>query len=1025
MVAKEGGARRNKAGRTPDKQGFYYGRNEAWVEAAPMAETPDLDGWEHAHVLGGRFELYERVIDNPVAPGVTDDGVAFDDVHRFEDFGYLKWLPKSGESVGFFENSQGTLGLGFSGKNPNSTPSDLRGSTCENAGMVSNRLVRGEQIVTPSRNRRTFFESQLPCLPTPEHELPGLGQAQSMARGGLDYSLWVSLDTEFVSPEGERGEARTREHRRVVSWQCCFTVGQQLVEWLLLPRTAQPPHIDEFCALVAERAGAPVGYYSRESNPAFSMTLVAHSQQADITTFKGSKRVLQILCSAAGGLFTGRSAWNARVSRRRVQPDASKDQLYQLRVAVRDTMNFCAAGTSLAVLGEAVGLPKLDMSEDDYRDMAAVRDAEFERFAAYAIRDVEVAHRYLASVFGLVNVKLKPTIPSLSATYLRRRCTQALDGLGFPETYRDVESQKTDAYDAFYRGVRRKRKGLVAMHGVDGSREFVVDERLIPVTEVARDTQSLAAFSFKGGWNGCNVVGYFEGETYDADLCGAYPTASGAVLDPDWFKPFVRTWENEDMALQQLPPWSAFRPGFGCVHFEFPDTVKYPCLGFQTEHGIVYPRTSEGTSGCYVTLPEVVLALRFGARVHAVRFVIPAVHERDGVLLAAYKGLIEQRARDAATYGKKSPQELGDKLMNSAGYGKHGQDVSPKTYRDLRSLEMRDRGTSEVTNPVVASMSTALPRVCLLAAANQLDELGYRVFSETTDGFISDAPADVLTALDLYGFADRMHYVRSYYSDGADDKIWEIKHVQRRLLNQTTRLNVGFEPGGVLARGGFKGYKPLPGEKDVSGERRERFVHDVVTRTSPLAYTSRDWVSPADMLDWDEDMHGYEGRHAANPNFDMKRRPLLDTMADVEFAYAGDVVRVANYDTAPWETLGEFRRHKATVGEHQLVLAADYVKAAERAANYTGRELTDTDFVRWAVTAHRSGRVRISALSDLEGAERLRFINAFIHDGRPFTSSDWKNAGRQSRQNLPEPAVWMPWVEDMEEAWVGPLCPCA
>lgn len=118
MTAQEGGARRNKAGRTPDKQGFYYGRNEAWVEAAPMAEIPDLDGWEHAPVLGGRFELYERVVDNPVAPGVTDDGVAFDDTHRFEDFGYLKWLPKSGGGVGFFENSQGTLGLGFSGKTP-------------------------------------------------------------------------------------------------------------------------------------------------------------------------------------------------------------------------------------------------------------------------------------------------------------------------------------------------------------------------------------------------------------------------------------------------------------------------------------------------------------------------------------------------------------------------------------------------------------------------------------------------------------------------------------------------------------------------------------------------------------------------------------------------------------------------------------------------------------------------------------------------------------------------------------------
>ena len=291
------------------------------------------------------------------------------------------------------------------------------------------------------------------------------------------------------------------------------------------------------------------------------------------------------------------------------------------------------------------------------------------------------------------------------------------------------------------------------------------------------------------------------------------------------------------------------------------------------------------------------LALRLGARIHAIRFVIPAVYERDGVLLAAYKGLIEQRARDAKTYGKKSPQELGDKLMNNAGYGKHGQDVSPKTVRSLRSLEMEDRGTSQVTNPVVAAMSTALPRVLLLAAANQLHSLGYHVYSETTDGFISDAPADVLAALDLFGFADRMRYVRAYYSDGTDAKIWEIKHTQHRLLNQTTRLNIGFEEGGVLARGGFKGYKPLPGEKDVSGERREQFAHDVVTRDAPLGYVSRDWVSPADMLDYDEDMHVYEGRHAANPNFDMKRSPDLDTMHDIEFACAGDVVRVANYET--------------------------------------------------------------------------------------------------------------------------------
>lgn len=41
------------------------------------------------------------------------------------------------------------------------------------------------------------------------------------------------------------------------------------------------------------------------------MTLIAHSTQADVTTFIGSKQLLQTLCSAAGGLFTGRKTWDA------------------------------------------------------------------------------------------------------------------------------------------------------------------------------------------------------------------------------------------------------------------------------------------------------------------------------------------------------------------------------------------------------------------------------------------------------------------------------------------------------------------------------------------------------------------------------------------------------------------------------------------------------------------------------------------------------------------------------------------
>ncbi len=741
------------------------------------------------------------------------------------------------------------------------------------------------------------------------------------------------------------------------------------------------------------------------------MTLIAHSTQADVTTFIGSKQLLQTLCSAAGGLFTGRKTWDAVVPCKKVLDGAGNSQFYHLRVRVRDTMNFSAGGTPLAALGDAVGLRKLEMSEDDYRHMDRVRDDETQRFIDYAIRDAEICHRYMAVAFGLLNIRYKPTIPSLSATYLRSCCEMVLSAMGYEGV--GEGSCRTSAYDYHFRGLRRENKGLVPLNE---SQNFVMDSRLEPATEYARDCQDLARRAFKGGWNGCNVAGYFDLVTYDPDLCGAYPTASGAMLDPDYQQPFVATWEDRDMMLQQLPPWSAFRPGFGCVHFEFPDEVKYPCLGYQTDHGIVFPQTSEGTSGCYVTLPEVVLALRLGARVHAIRFVIPAVHQRDGILLAAYKGLIEQREHDAALYGKKSVQALGDKLMNNAGYGKHGQDVSPKEVRSLATLKMEDRGTSEITNAVVASMSTALPRICLLAAANQLAGLGYNVYSVTTDGFIMDAPFDVLTSLDLYGFADRMRYVRSYYTDGRSDAVWEIKHEQKRLLNQTTRLNIGFAPGGVLARGGYKGYKPEPGEHDVSAEAREQFAHDIVTRKGPLGYISRDWVSPVEMLQKDIDMRVCDGRHAANPNFDMKRMPDLDTMRDVEFECAGDIVRVATYDTRPYRTLADFRRHKTTVGGHQLVVREDYVAAATRAANYTGRDLADTDYVRWAVVAHRSGRITIPTLNELSGQERLDFINRFIRDGRKFGTNDWKNAGRQSRQNLPDEAVWRPKAEEMASA---------
>lgn len=65
--------------------------------------------------------------------------------------------------------------------------------------------------------------------------------------------------------------------------------------------------------------------------------------------------------------------------------------------------------------------------------------------------------------------------------------------------------------------------------------------------------------------------------------------------------------------------------------------------------------------------------------------------------------------------------------------------------------EMENVSGSGIISPVYACLTTAGVRAVLVAALNQIITLGYKVYSVTTDGFISDVPKDVLNDLNLYG----------------------------------------------------------------------------------------------------------------------------------------------------------------------------------------------------------------------------------------------------------------------------------
>ena len=88
--------------------------------------------------------------------------------------------------------------------------------------------------------------------------------------------------------------------------------------------------------------------------------------------------------------------------------------------------------------------------------------------------------------------------------------------------------------------------------------------------------------------------------------------------------------------------------------------------------------------------------------------------------------------------------------------------------------------------------------------------MGYHVYSVTTDGFITDAPTEVVRGLEAYGFAqifqDGRYTLNQTDLDPdkfAPNQVWEPKHFNDTFLNITTRGNVAVNDKGVLAHNSY------------------------------------------------------------------------------------------------------------------------------------------------------------------------------------------------------------------------------
>lgn len=664
-----------------------------------------------------------------------------------------------------------------------------------------------------------------------------------------------------------------------------------------------------------------------------------------------------------------------------------------------------AGQKSLAVLGMNCGVPKLEVPSDWISRMHEYRSENLAAFLDYGINDAMICVEYLARVYG-DDVLPPVTLSSGGAKAMVASATE----------YWGISKQE---FKLQFGGLVKTEEASEVVDVGEGLR-YYVKRGLQPVDGQASSYLNYAVQAYHGGLNSCPTPGYYTGHTVDVDTQNAYPTAMGAVLDPD-FCPGNRlgvveeVWKDRQLSLADVPDPTV--PITAYVRWSFPGDVVYPCIPVLADSTILYPRTSEGINGAYVMGPELWLALELGATVYCsmgykARVLAGPTGWPSRVLRHGVAQLITDRNLAKQVFGKKSLEETTLKNVVNSIYGKTAQDISEHAGWNAMAQVMESVGGSAISSPHHAATTTSLVRAQLHAVMNQITKAGYRVFSVTTDGFISDMPVDQVEDLDLYGLATVLRDSRIALT--GDPTIWEAKHEQERLLNSTTRGNTSLEVGGVNAHNGYK----IPrGVVEDSMEDRE-LMHDlVVTREGRIPNPGTQFPSFQQLSDrYDRrDFLPFPRDRNLSMDYDLKRRPVMSSMAGVVVGDSDGRGRyeVATFDTEPWKSVADATREREVgkeIGREGCLRTVEQWehRDLQRRHGTRGRSLNQPSkaILRSILIGYRHGLVKIPALDQLGTvAEHCAWLSGWGLG--TVTESQWKNARR------PERASGMLPVEDL------------
>jgi len=630
-----------------------------------------------------------------------------------------------------------------------------------------------------------------------------------------------------------------------------------------------------------------------------SIYLVAHFTRADVPAFKDFKGDLfqrsdLDLHNIRNTFVNLKPIKIGLCSTNQSEPDVD------VSIAIRDTMHLAPAGAkSLEDLGSILGFEKIKLSDDPAQSkkiksrMKDLLVSDWELFRAYAIRDAEICSRYTREIVNQYyemtgDYKLPITLTSIGVDLLLKFWEEeGRDPLKM--VGKELTEEKHFNRKKGYYFTKKKPVDLKKIHW---SIDFVTE-------------------CYHGGRNEQFWFGPGEeSEWYDYDLQSAYPSAMSLLGIPDWES--IRPISS----LEELLRFKPVDYVYANVEFEFPKTIKYPCLPVRTENGILFPRRGESSTH----ISEILLAHSLGCKLRLIEGrAIDSVRHPKGNRV--FQGFLVYCLEQRSKYEKKSLKNLFWKELANSTYGKTAQGLRDRRVYNLKDDDVVSLDPSKITNPFYASFITAFCRGTLSEIMNNLPR-NRRVFSVTTDGFLTDATEqDIVKA--TTGKLSR-YYKDARHKLTRDETIYEVKHVIRRPLGWRTRGQATLIQGSssdfpemkqdqllVLAKGGIK----LPDRLSKSEENLE-IVRLFFGRQPRDQISMILGIGIKDMYRSGSDFLHKDFLTSLSMEFDWKRKPYA--LSEVSVSISGeDFGSHVAFSTTAWDDVEQFRRIRELWNEYR------------------------------------------------------------------------------------------------------------